>query len=242
MINKKLLLSVLSIGTLVLGAVAPVTAFAAESRIEQSTATAAFKENTVDPVDPVDPTNPTDPTDPEIPGTGETGPLTIDYVSSFDFGTHNIPTADATYTAADAKKGDGTAIPNYVQVSDRRAGTPKGWSLTVKEEKQFVDTTGSELSGAALSLGTSQKQAASVGYPTSNDTVTSTTTDTALVPGATTSVMKADVGGGAGTWVDVFGEAGASSVKLMVPAAAHPNADSYSTKLTWTLADTPSGD
>ena len=50
--------------------------------------------------------------------------------------------------------------------------------------------------------------------------------------------MDADAGG-SGTWLDVFGEKGASTVKLMVPAAAHPNADSYSTTLTWSLADTP---
>ena len=87
MINKKLLLSVLSVGTLVLGAVAPVTVLAAESRVENSTATATFTEDNTNPVDPVDPGNPTDPTDPEI-SNRETGPLTIDYVSNFDFGTH----------------------------------------------------------------------------------------------------------------------------------------------------------
>lgn len=240
MINKKLLLSVLSVGTLVLGAVAPVTVLAAESRVENSTATATFTEDNTNPVDPVDPGNPTDPTDPEIPGTGETGPLTIDYVSNFDFGTHPIPTSDTTYTAKDSTKADGTEFANYVQVSDRRAGTPKGWSLTVSENAQFKDTTGSELSGAALNLGVGTDKTASTQYPASNDTVDSTTTTTALAPdGSTTSVMDADAGGGSGTWLDVFGEKGASTVKLMVPAAAHPNADSYSTTLTWSLADTP---
>ncbi|OTN89546.1 WxL domain surface protein [Enterococcus sp. 7E2_DIV0204] len=51
------------------------------------------------PVNPTDPTSPVtpNPTDPHQPGTG--GPLSLDYVSNFHFGTKVIQTADATYYA-----------------------------------------------------------------------------------------------------------------------------------------------
>ncbi|MEG0545465.1 MAG: WxL domain-containing protein, partial [Carnobacterium sp.] len=47
------------------------------------------------PVDPTNPDNPNvpspiDETDPENAGTGQTGPLSIDYVSNIKFGEHKI--------------------------------------------------------------------------------------------------------------------------------------------------------
>jgi len=233
MINKKLLLSVLSIGTLVLGAVAPVTALAADNRVEDSNATVTFKENNTGPTDPVDPENPDIPG--PNPGTGEKGPLSIDYVSDFDFGTHDIPTADTTYTAL-----DDNGVANYVQVTDQRAGTPKGWSLTVSQKGQFTDGT-DQLTGAAITIGNGDTRTPTNNYPESNKTVTSTTNaNLALNPdGTTLNVMNAKAGGGSGTWVDAFGTKGSSTVKLMGPAAAHPNATKYNTTLTWSLADTP---
>ncbi|WP_147206810.1 WxL domain-containing protein, partial [Pediococcus parvulus] len=97
--KKTTLISLISMSGLVLGAIAPVTAMAAENRTEDTTASVTFKENTTHPVDPVDPTDPDEPGDGS--GTGEVGPLSIDYVSNFNFGIHNVPTEDAVYTAED---------------------------------------------------------------------------------------------------------------------------------------------
>ncbi|WP_412988859.1 WxL domain-containing protein [Pediococcus siamensis] len=236
MIKKATLLSIISISGLALGALAPVTALA-DTRTENTTASATFKENTTEPVDPVDPTDPEQPGGGE--GTGEAGPLSIDYVSNFNFGTHDVPTADTVYTAEDDTGSDKT-FPNYVQVSDRRAGDPKGWSLTVSQNGDFKDSSADSLTGAEILMGTGTVKTTSNTYPESNKTVSSTTDGTALDPnGATMNVMSAKAGGGSGTWLDVFGTEGNATVKLSVPAAAHPNADSYSTTLTWSLADTP---
>ena len=58
--------------------------------------------NPVDPVDPdpYKPVDPVDPTDPNGPEPGTPGPLSIDYASSFDFGTQKISTQTHTYNAA----------------------------------------------------------------------------------------------------------------------------------------------
>ncbi|MCT3035522.1 WxL domain-containing protein [Pediococcus parvulus] len=234
--KKTTLISLISMSGLVLGAIAPVTAMAAENRTEDTTASVTFKENTTHPVDPVDPTDPDEPGDGS--GTGEVGPLSIDYVSNFNFGIHNVPTEDAVYTAED-DEGASKTFPNYVQVSDQRAGDPKGWSLTVSQKGNFKDSKANTLTGAQILLGSAIVKTTTNSYPSSNHTVTSSTNGAALQPGgATVNVMAAKAGGGSGTWVDVFGQANNSTVKLEVPAAAHPNADSYSTTLTWSLADT----
>ncbi|GEN95068.1 WxL domain-containing protein [Pediococcus ethanolidurans] len=237
--KKTTLISLISMSGLVLGAIAPVTAFAADNRNESTNATATFEENITNPIDPVDPTDPNEPGDGG--GTGEVGPLSIDYVSNFNFGTHDVPTADTVYTAEDdTGKNTGKTYPNFVQVSDQRAGDPKGWSLTVSQNGDFKDSESDSLTGAEIILGKATVKTTTNSYPSTNNTVTSATNGASLQPGgATMNVMAAKAGGGAGTWLDVFGTANDSTVKLDVPAAAHPNAASYSTTLTWSLADTP---
>ena len=95
------------------------------------------------PVDPVDPdpnkpVDPVDPTDPNGPEPGTPGPLSIDYASSFDFGTQKISTQTHTYNAALQKYKNGTPAdgPNYVQVTDK-TGLYTGWDLTVKQKKKL---------------------------------------------------------------------------------------------------------
>jgi len=51
--------------------------------------------------------------------------------------------------------------------------------------------------------------------------------------------MDAGAGAGFGTWADKWGETGASKAKLDVPVAAHPDATTYTSELTWTLTDVP---
>ncbi|WP_137597628.1 WxL domain-containing protein [Paucilactobacillus kaifaensis] len=234
--KKATLLSILASGSLLFSTALPTISVMADSTAT-SNATAAFKENNTNPVNPVDPEDPDTPG--ENPGTGNNGPLSIDYASSFDFGTHDVPTKDETYTAADDKNGNA----NYVQVTDQRSGDPKGWTLSVAEESQLSTTGGDELTGAQLSLGTGTVKTTTGNDTNGNNTVSSKTGATPLATdGSSSTVMSATAGGGFGTWLDVFGEAGASSVKLNVPVSAHPEADSYSSKLTWTLSETPGND
>jgi hypothetical protein len=91
--------------------------------------------------------------------TGATGLLTLDAVTAYDFGTHPIPTANATYEAAPAymnSKADGTgtntAIPNFVQVTDLR-GTGAGWTVQVAMTKAFTGDDTIANTGLVISLG-----------------------------------------------------------------------------------------
>ncbi|ANK62887.1 WxL domain-containing protein [Loigolactobacillus backii] len=236
---KKLsLLTLAAAGGLLISGGISGTALAASTSTANTDATASFTDNT-------DPTNPVDPEDPDIDnpgGGGETenpGPLSLDYASNLDFGTNAVPKTNTTYIAKDDHNKDGsTTFANYAQVTDQRSGAVKGWSLTVSEDAQFkAAKSGTELTGAELSLGkgttkTTSDNSATGGTVTSSEAKLST-------DGATTQVMNATTGNGFGTWVDSFGQKGGSTVKLMVPAAAHPEADAYNTTLTWNLEDTP---
>lgn len=84
---------------------------------ETSEATVSFTGDDTTPTKPLDPTDPGDPTN---PGTGSAGPLSLDYVSNFDFGTNQIPSSTQTYTAK--------AQYPRVQVTDKR-GTGAGWEV-----------------------------------------------------------------------------------------------------------------
>lgn len=227
--KKTTLLNILASGTLLFSTAIPTLAVAADSTANSNT-TAAFKENNTNPTNPVDPEDPTDPG--ENPGTGNNGPLSIDYVSNFDFGTHDVPTKTETYTAAGES---GNA--DYVQVTDQRSGDPKGWTLSVAQQGQLKSASGDELTGAAISFGAGTIKTTS---DASSNTVSSSTNGTALTTdGSSMTVMSAKSGNGFGTWLDVFGSADASTVKLTVPVSAHPDADSYTGTLNWTLSETP---
>ena len=191
--------------------------------------------------DPNDPKNPDDPENPEDNNheDGTQGPLSIDYVSNFHFGKHNISGSDQVYYAKlDTVKGkDGNKeVPNFVQVTDNR-GTNKGWKLTVKQNGQFKAAE-TELTGAELKL--------------SNPFVNSAT-DKKFAPaakevtlnpdGSTQEVTIAEAGNGMGTWTTAYGKdnvEGTKSVSLSVPGTTAKVKDTkYKTSLTWTLEDTP---
>lgn len=197
--------------------------------------------NTPDPTLPVDPQNP----DGSKPTPGGDGPLTIDFASSFDFGTHAISNEDQTYLAKAQKYFNSeTLTPNYVQVTDRR-GTFSGWALKVVETSQFTQVaTGPQkyktLNGSAISLrnpvpastnGTSAPKAQEV---------------LSLIPGVETQVALATSGEGAGTWVIRWGSQTSITkdgltpdVTLFVPGTTPKDAAAYTTTLNWILSDLP---
>lgn len=227
--KKTTLLSILASGALLFGTAIPTLAVAADSTAN-SNATVSFKQGNTGPTDPVDPEDPTEPGDGG--GTENPGPLSIDYVSAFDFGDHDVPTKTETYKAAGE---NGNA--DYVQITDQRAGDPAGWTLSVAQDGQLKSSTGDTLIGAAISFGEGTVKTTSEDDPA---TVTSSTNGSALATdGSSMTVMSAKAGNGFGTWLDVFGSADDSTVKLTVPVSAHPDADSYSGTLNWTLNETP---
>lgn len=190
-----------------------------------------------DPNKPVDPVDPTDPTNPPDPGTP--GPLSIDYASSFDFGTQKISTKTHTYNAAlqTYKEKDGVtpdAGPNYVQVTDK-TGVYSGWNLTVKQEEQFKNGE-AVLTGAAMKIDKINAKSISG----SEAPTISTTID--LNPGDEYNVASAGKDQGKGTWAFHFGKDAAEAdgaVSLTVPGTANAKVGTYATSLTWKLVAKP---
>lgn len=193
----------------------------------------------VDPIEPDQPVKPVDPTSPTGPSPGTAGPLSIDYASSLDFGEVKIKSTDEIYSVKPQEFSAGSPDkfgPNYVQVTDKR-GTFEGWTLALKQDKQFF-STGSvkqELAGAAISF-----SQASVHSTTENATPTFIKENT-LVPGVQVDVVMAAKDQGMGTWVYRFGtERGTASgehqaVQLSVPGKTSKRNDTYTTQLNWTL-------
>lgn len=225
--------------TLLLGALMPVVANAAENRAGTTNATATFTANTTTPVTPVDPT---DPTTPITPGDGDNGAsagtgLSLIYApSTLDFGSHEIDvTKDNNYQAVGAKTVlMGSTNKVGLQVSDAR-GTNAGWTLTVNA----TDGTSGNLStlkGATITL--------PAGTALSTGTETGTTADNGAtvqavsalsVDGATETIMSAADKKGAGITSDLMDQ---NAITLNV-AAATASATTYTGQLDWSLASTP---
>ncbi|HGF7826098.1 TPA: WxL domain-containing protein [Enterococcus faecium] len=208
------------------------------------------------PVDPTDPDTdnpqvPVDPTDPDKPvDEGTNGPLSLDYASILDFGEQLISTKDQTYYAApqlfrgaDGSIDDSHPVPLYTQVTDKRGGE-QGWTLSVKQNGQFVsDQNGKELTGAEITFTAgnvySYSESAKPGNVQSEFT---------LIPdgsGSVQNVVEASEGEGFGTWVYRFGESAEGdydAVQLSVPGSTVKEKDTYTTSLTWTLNDIPAND
>ncbi|HEK9101702.1 WxL domain-containing protein [Bacillus pfraonensis] len=198
--------------------------------------------NPDDPKDPKDPKNPDDPENPDDNNheDGTQGPLSIDYVSNFHFGKHDISGSDKVYYAkldiVKGKDGGNKEVPNFVQVTDNR-GTNKGWKLTVKQNGQFKagneELTGAEmkLSNPFVNSATDKKYAPEAKEVTLNP------------DGSTQEVATAAAGKGMGTWTTAYGqniEEGSNSISLSVPGTTAKVKDAkYKASLTWTLEDTP---
>lgn len=252
-------LSALLLSTLVLSNVAVSAAEGDETRVYGSNGVVEFIAND-EPTDPVDPENPDpsnpvepiDPTDPEGPNPGTDGPLSIDYASSLHFGVNKITNADQTYFA-DAQEFNGELAGqsrgNYVQISDHR-GTVAGWTLTVAQTGgQFESKTAKQfkiLTGSLITFGDAKPDSNAKDAPAPT-AVQSFELDS---EGASSLVMSAKDGQGAGTWVDYFGESEVmtingqevnknKAVTLDVPGSTPKEATVYKTSLTWTLTDAP---
>ena len=241
-----------------------ISVFADEQKDYTSNGRISFvpDSNPTDPQDPdkPDPENPVQPWDPTTPDhepqPGTSGPLSIDFASSIDFGQNKISNVDQLYYAEaqylwndDHTEVDiNSARPLYVQVTDKR-GTNTGWSLYVKEESQFKNenTLNKELTGAEITF-TNGKAISSMENISMPETY-----DFTLTPNVGSKVMIATENSGAGTWIDRFGELEEkvvegknvlkdTSVSLVVPGKTPKDAVQYNTKLTWILTNTPQND
>ncbi|CAM3372653.1 WxL domain-containing protein [Vagococcus fessus] len=222
--------------------------------------------------DPEDPNKPGEPVIPEIdpnfpggPNPGTNGPLSIDFASSFYFGKQEITTTHKTYDTNiqeyvkkiwDKEKGEwvedpaGTLTegPNYVQVTDNR-GTEAGWTLKVKQAKQFTSKENHVLKGATVAFKeghvvTDSSSAAPT--PVKEFTLNFDEGEAS----AESIVMEAKSGKGAGTYLNNFGTwndtketpgefkgSAKKSVQLNVPGTTTKYAERYDTDFVWTLSD-----
>ncbi|PZF87928.1 WxL domain-containing protein [Listeria ivanovii] len=232
--KKTVILGAICLGSITLMAPSAL----AVTSVGDSKATIKFIAGTgvVDPVDPTDPTKPldsVDPSNPTDPGTGNTGALTLDYVSSVAFGEQEISSNEATYSATSRKP--------FIQVSDRR-GTGKGWYVTATASA-FQDEYGTNsLAGATLSFQNGEAVSASTTTtsPTASQKVDIPTDGTSVV-----DVISAEETEGMGTWINRW--LGATpddvdslndNVKLVIPAGSATLGDHEAT-ITWTLSDAP---
>lgn len=178
------------------------------------------------------------------PNSGTSGLLTIDFASSFDFGTNIISSAKQTYYASAqsySNKGTMTTGPNFAQVTDNRAGNEHtGWKLQVKQDEDFtaVNDANSKLTGATISISNGKV----VNGNGSDKAINPVDNNSVAIGKENTTVMSANSGEGIGTWIYSMGsqDNADKSVSLTVPASSKINEDAYKTTLTWTLSDTPS--
>jgi len=184
-----------------------------------------------DPTTPYDP-DPEDPTDPQDDRTGETGPLTLDFVSSIDFGEEPISADNETY--------ESTTLRPFIQVTDRR-GTGEGWDVTA-QMSEFSNAEGNTLPGAELSFTNGEVVSNNISQDTSTPTPNS---EIALAPGeAAANVVTAEADEGLGSWITRwFPTAGTDAelndnVTLDIPAGAATEGDHTAT-ITWELTSDP---
>ncbi|MEB6070039.1 WxL domain-containing protein [Enterococcus faecalis] len=196
-----------------------------KSEAESKSTVKTILGDTTGPVAPVDPTDPNKP-NPEVPGTGNTGPLTIDHVSSIEFGEQEIKEKEAIYNAK-------TEHP-YVQVTDRR-GTGAGWTLKASIDEFNNEDKTKTLKGAEFSL--------------KNGNIKSTSGNVSDKPQGydvnlnkdLQVIMRAGTDQGMGTWVDAFSgtKDNNANVQLKVPAGSARAKQNYSSVIRWELTDAP---
>lgn len=240
-------IKIATLSALLLGTIIVPKTISAEAVDLKSKGRVNFVEGTT-PTKPVDPTNPGDsrpgkpinPINPdeELPS-GTAGPLSMDFVSYFNFGEQVISTKDQTYKAAPQEydnAGEVYQVPNYVQITDKRA-SKSGWVLTVKQDEQFKGIkSGRELKGAQISLLNAQMVTTSEGVKPSY-----VTERIDLNPGMYHTAMEANNKEGFGTYVYRFGdiETLEESVELKVPGSSVKKVEAYETQITWTISDVP---
>lgn len=193
--------------------------------------TAVFSIETSEGETPTDPIDPIDPVDPPMGG-----PLTIDAVSNFNFGTKKLGDGKGSYVAVKSPTKDDETVMSVlgIQVTDNR-GSGDGWNVNAS----ITDFKGKDtniLKGAVLTI-----PAGSLNTNSADITKKPETTGLDL-NGKPASIFSAAKDTGMGTWVNLFegnkGEDGKNKeVTLTVPEGNY--VDNYSATITWTLENAP---
>lgn len=176
----------------------------------------------------------TDPKNPENPGegsgesgTGQNGPLSLDYVPDIAFGSHTVSSTLQIYNT--------TAAQPYIQITDLR-GTGAGWRVSAALSS-FKTGGVASLNGASLLLknaNATSSYATTAPVPANPVTLTSDGT-----PADVVSASNAGGGQGRGTWlVRWYPVGGGADVQLSVPAAS-ASVGTHAATITWTLYDAP---
>lgn len=157
------------------------------------------------------------------PPTNSSGPLTIDAVSSFNFGTIKVGTKSK---AADTSNGEKLGV----QVRDVR-GTGAGWALNVKVGT-FTNTTDSTKTlSASVSI---PKGTVSNGVDSTQGVIAKAV----VLNQSYANIMNAPKDTGMGRWLDTF-ESTTDKVTLQ-DIAQNAYAGSYTATMNWQLVDAPS--
>ncbi len=207
-------------------------AFSSTINAVQSQVNVAFTAGS-QPVDPVDPDDPSKPLSPVVPGTGEAGPLTLNYVAPLAFGSYQVSATQQVYSSSSLKP--------YVQVTDLR-GTAAGWTVTATASTfSTADPANTDsLPGAVITLSNGDILSANPGTPAPDpiDAVV------LKADGVTSAVVqRAAAGTGMGTWVgrwypDSPTDTENSNATLTVPGGAATVGANTAT-ITWNLIDAP---
>lgn len=180
-----------------------------------------------DPSMPYDP-DPNDPTVPQDPPTGDTGPLTLDYVSSVYFGEQMIEAETQIY--------ESTTLQPFIQVTDRR-GTGEGWNVTA-QLSSFMNEEEVTLPGSVLTFSDGEAVSTSRSdAPEPNNLVVLNT------GGDAAEVVTAAEDEGLGSWITRWfpteDEAATNdNVTLEVPAGTATEGE-HTAVITWTLTSAP---
>lgn len=213
----------------------PLTGYALNTQGE-----IGFTENQ-GPVDPVDPKDPTKPIKPIKPPTD--GPLSLDFVSDFQFGSHRITNKDSAYFAelmeiTRSEDNSHQLVPNFVELTDNR-GTLSGWKLYVKQNRPLQNEGGFALKGTKFIF----SNVTATPLSSQKDELTRLSLKSVEVNGDFSEdvlVFQASPKHGYGSWSIDFGateDSGKSSVALQIPGGTKKETGKYTTTLTWSLVD-----
>lgn len=233
---------------------------AAEVRVAETDGQVSFVPNDRDPTEVIPPDPGPDGPDvviPPIGPDGQTGPLTIAYAPTLDFGTQEISNRDAVYSMVAEEQqladtqGEENKVPyvSFAQVQDTR-GSNAGWRLTVALSAFESGTQHNELRGAQIIFASRE-----VEYISFNQENAPSAHEAGLrldANGAAQAVLTADAGKGAGTSSVVWGDQEElnaqyqdqasvvrnEAIQLFVPGATAKDAALYVATLTWQLSTT----
>ncbi|EOH93526.1 hypothetical protein UAW_02476 [Enterococcus haemoperoxidus ATCC BAA-382] len=233
--EQKMLMSLIVATTILGGANVSYAAEYEDGQHAQTKATVTFLEDngTTDPVDPEDPSKPLYPVDPSNPEGAE---LMITYASSLNFGeqskSENSWNALADKITVEGKEEN---IVPFVSTKDSRGTDRESWSLTVKQDGDFIDSKKNKLEGAELTF-------SNLYYANVEGAPKARAGEITLGLEAQ-EIASADKHTGIGKWSLGLGtlqdDGTTNGVNLSISKKAAINTDAYSTSITYELVADP---